>query len=90
MHVNDDLPLALVKGGSAISFPASMDGRHRNISYIVFELKGWFRVGNGCKTLSYECIEALRKTHFHAVRPNRSLVIRAKNDAWDLFTNHRF
>ena len=78
MHVNDDLPLALVKGGSAISFPASMDGRHRNISCIVFEfervLSGW----EGCKTLSYECIKALGETHFHAVRPNRSSVILAK------------
>ena len=78
MHVNDDLPLALVKVGSAISFPASMDGRHRNISYIVFEfervLSGW----EGCITLSYEYIETLRKAHFHAVRPNHSSVILAR------------
>ena len=49
-----------------------------NVFIFVFEfervLSGW----EGCKTLSYECIETLRKAHFHAVRPNRSSVILAK------------
>ena len=64
--------LSLILGSAFIITPRN------NISYIVFEfervLSGW----EGCKTLSYECIETLRKTHFHAVRPNRSSVILAR------------